>query len=191
MSAYQLCHRCSVFMTLICCNYCINAFICAGDNKMFVYLILSYLCLFKQTAPQTRPCPHPRPPPRPGQRSQRNGNPTRGTQRQGANRNSMLSARGTRHEPAYGSADTDTFASAAFWRRAREKANISHENREIDTKRFPLIRSNEQSKSHEKDCYEKCGEAYHLTINCFHQQAIQCHDCQMVGHKSKLCSYYH
>ena len=45
--------------------------------------------------------------------------------------------------------------------------------------------------SHEKDYCEKCGEANHLTINCFHKQAIQCHDCQMVGHKGKLCSYYH
>ena len=47
------------------------------------------------------------------------------------------------------------------------------------------------TESHEKDYCEKCGEANHLTINCFHKQAIQCHDCQMVGHKSKLCSYYH
>ena len=40
-----------------------------------------------------------------------------------------------------------------------------------NAKRFPLIRSNEQSKWHEQGYCEKCGEANHLTINCFHKQA--------------------
>ena len=80
--------------------------------------------------------------------------------------------------------------SAAFWRRAREKAMAGHGNRHNDTKRFSPG-PNEVSKSYNNDYCEKCGEANHLTMSCFHKQAIKYHDCQMVGHKSKLCKYYH
>ena len=147
----------------------------------------------QQTAPQTRPRPYPRPRPRPAQRSQRTGVPARGTQRRGTNPNPVPSARGTQQMSTGSSQsteDTATLMSAAFWRRAREKAMVGHGNRHNDTKRFSPG-PNEVSKSYNNDYCEKCGEANHLTMSCFHKQAIKCHDCHMVGHKSKLCKYYH
>ena len=65
-----------------------------------------------------------------------------------------------------------------------------HGNWHNDTKRFSPG-PNEVSKSYNNDYCEKCCEANHLTMSCFNKQAIKYHDFQMVGHKSKLCKYYH
>ena len=69
----------------------------------------------------------------------------------------------------------------AFWRRAREKANIQNNTRKYDSM---------TSAQYEHRYCMKCGESNHDTTNCFHKEAIECSDCHRFGHKSKWCRYY-
>ena len=155
---------------------------------------------------QTRPRPRPRPRPARQATPQQVKTPTRGAHNRGHGRslNPGLSTQ-QRHERDYGAQASDrrarkvrgppvpelwdtsdetidnNFDSAAFWRRAREKANARPQTQQYGSMK---------SRQNEHRYCKKCGERNHDTVNCFHKEAIECNDCHRLGHKNKWCSYY-